>query len=101
MDILKTVGWKKPSKRLLDKSLKNSYTVKYVINGKPVGMARLVIDYGYIGLIADVVIKTEYQGKGIGTILINNLLDRAKSSLEEGEALMIQLLAEDGKRNFY
>lgn len=64
-------------------------------------MTRFVTDYGYIGLIADVVIKPEYQGKGIGTMLINNLLDRAKSSLEEGEVLMIHLLATDGKRNFY
>ncbi len=101
VDIIETIGWKYPSKRLLEKSLSNSETVKYVVNNETVGMARLVTDYGYIALVADVIIKPEYQRKGIGKKLINNLLERAKASLEEGEAMMIQLLAADGKKAFY
>ena len=79
----------------------NSETVKYVVDGKCVGMARLVTDYGYIALVADVIVKPEYQGQGIGTKMINNLLERAKDTLEDGEAMMIQLLAADGKVKFY
>lgn len=101
VDIIETIGWKYPSKRLLEKSLSNSETVKYVVNNETVGMARLVTDYGYIALVADVIVKPEYQRKGIGKKLINNLLERAKASLEEGEAMMIQLLAADGKKAFY
>lgn len=101
LDIIETIGWKFPSKRLLEKSLSNSETVKYVVNNETVGMARLVTDYGYIALVADVIVKPEYQRKGIGKKLINNLLERAKASLEEGEAMMIQLLAADGKKAFY
>lgn len=101
LDIIETIGWKFPSKRLLEKSLSNSETVKYVVNNETVGMARLVTDYGYIALVADVIVKPEYQREGIGKKLINNLLERAKASLEEGEAMMIQLLAADGKKAFY
>jgi len=101
VDIIDTVGWRCPSKRLLEKSLSNSMTVKYVIGNQTVGMARLVSDNGYIALIADVIVKPEYQGQGIGKKMINNLLDRAKETLEDGEAMMIQLLAADGKLNFY
>lgn len=101
VDIIKTVGWKCPSKRLLEKSLKNSITSKYIVDNKTVGMARLITDSGYIGLIADVIVKPEYQGKGIGKKLINNLLENAKATLEEGEAMMIQLLAANGKKIFY
>lgn len=101
VDIIKTVGWKCPSKRLLEKSLSNSVTSKYVINNETVGMARLVTDYGYIALVADVIVKPQYQGNGIGKKLINNLLERIKSSLEDGEAMMIQLLAANGKKDFY
>lgn len=101
VDIIKTVGWKCPAKRLLEKSLSNSLTSKYVINNETVGMARLVTDYGYIALIADVIVKPEYQGNGIGKKLINNLLKRAQFLLEDGEKMMIQLLAADGKRMFY
>ena len=101
MDIINSVGWKYTSKRLLEKSLENSITTKYVIDNETVGMARMVTDFGYMALIADVIVKPEYQGKGIGKKLINNLLDRAKSSLEEGEQMMIQLLSADGKKEFY
>lgn len=100
-EIINSVGWKVPAKRLLLKGLKNSETVKYVVDGKSVGMARLVTDYGYIALVADVIVKPEYQGQGIGTKMINNLLERAKDTLEDGEAMMIQLLAADGKVKFY
>lgn len=101
MDIIKTVGWKYPSKRLLEKGLDNSITVKYVINGEAVGMARLITDYGYIALVADVIVKPEYQNQGIGTKLINNLLKQVKETLEDNETMMIQLLAANSKTNFY
>ncbi len=101
LDMITTIGWKCPSKRLLEKSLKNSETAKYIIDGKTVGIARMITDHGYMALIADVMVKPEYQGKGIGKKLINNLLDRALNTLEDGEAMMIQLLAADGKKSFY
>ncbi|MBQ8043820.1 MAG: GNAT family N-acetyltransferase [Clostridia bacterium] len=101
IDIIGSIGWKYPSKRLLELSLKNSMTVKYKIEEKTVGMARLVTDNGYIALVADVIVKPEYQGQGIGKKMIENLLFRAKETLEEGEAMMIQLLAADGKMEFY
>ncbi len=99
--ILDSVGWKKPSERLLKISLKNSMTVKYTTNGKTVGMARLVTDGGYSGLIMDVVVLPEYQNQGIGKMLINRLLQRKKDQLEEGEEAMIQLLAAPGTISFY
>ena len=101
VDIITTIGWKCPSKRLLEKSLKNSMTAKYVIDNKTVAMARFVTDWGYIVLVVDVMVKPEYQGQGIGKKLINNLLDRAKASLEDGESMMIQLLSATGKKDFY
>ena len=101
VDIINTIGWKCPSKRLLEKGLKSSLTVKYIDNGQTVGMARLITDYGYMGLIADVMVKPEYQGKGIGKKLITNLISQASNSLEEGEQMMIQLLAATGKVDFY
>lgn len=101
VDIINTIGWKCPSKRLLERGLNNCMTVKYVINNETVGMARLISDNGYIALLADVMVKPEYQNQGIGKKMINNLLDRAKTTLEEDEAMMIQLLSADGKINFY
>lgn len=76
-------------------------TVKYIQNGNIVGMARLVTDNGYIALVSDVIVKPEYQGKHIGKKMINSLLNRVKDTLEDGEEMMIQLLAANGKVGFY
>ena len=99
--IIETVGWKKTTKRQMEIALKNSLTVKYVIDGNTVGMARAVTDYGYMSLIADVIVMPEYQGQGIGKLMVTNLLNRIKDSLEPGEESLVELLAAPGKTAFY
>lgn len=100
-ELIELLGWKKSSDRLIKLSLENSMTEKYVINDKTVGMARLITDGGYAGLIMDVIVKPDYQNKGIGTKMIDRLLERVKENLEEGEEVMLQLLAAPGKVEFY
>lgn len=101
ISILNTVGWKIPSRRLLEKSLKNGINVKYVIDNRTIGMARFVSDGGYAGLLMDVVVIPEFQGNGYGKLLINSLLNYLRSQLEDGEEMMIQLLSAPGKQSFY
>lgn len=100
-ELIDLLGWKKASDRLIEISLKNSMTEKYVIDNEIIGMARLVTDGGYAGLIMDVIVKPDYQSQGIGTKMINRLLERVKENLEEGEEVMLQLLAAPGKVDFY
>ena len=101
ISILNTVGWKIPSRRLLEKSLKNGINVKCVIDNRTIGMARFVSDGGYAGLLMDVVIIPEFQGNGYGKLLINSLLNYLRSQLEDGEEMMFQLLSAPGKHSFY
>lgn len=100
-EILNSVGWKMPPERLLRKSLENGISTKYVLNNETIGMARFVTDGGYAGLVMDVVVKPEYQGKGYGTILIDSLINHIKENLLDGEEMMIQLLSAPGKQRFY
>lgn len=100
-NILNIIGWKKPSERLLQISLTKGMNVKYVVDSKTVGMARFVTDGGYAGLIMDVVVIPDYQGKGIGKKMIERLLERIKENLIDDEEMMIQLLAAPGKSSFY
>ena len=100
-ELIDLLGWKKASDRLIEISLKNSMTEKYVIDNEIIGMARLITDGGYAGLIMDVIVKPDYQNQGIGTKMVNRLLQRVKENLEEGEEVMLQLLAAPGKIDFY
>lgn len=99
--LLNDVGWKLPSERLVKISLEKGINVKYVLDGKTVGMACFVTNGGYAGLIMDVVVLKEYRGKGYGTILIESILNYIKSDLEDNEEMMIQLLSAPGKQDFY
>lgn len=101
MDIMKSVGWKVPSERLLKLSLTNGINVKMIIDNKTVGMARFVTDGGYAGLIMDVVVIPMYQGKGYGKQLISSLLSYIKDTMLDNEEMMIQLLSAPGKQAFY
>lgn len=101
IDILKSVGWKIPVERLLKISLKNGKNVKFILNNETIGMARFVTDGGYAGLLMDVIVKPEYQGKGYGKLLIESLLLYIKKDLLDGEEMMIQLLSAPGKQAFY
>lgn len=99
--LLNDVGWKLPSERLVKISLEKGINVKYVLDGKTVGMASFVTNGGYAGLIMDVVVLKEHRGKGYGTILIESILNYIKKNLENDEKMMIQLLSAPGKQDFY
>lgn len=100
--LIKSAGWKILSDKQHQKALDHSMFLSVAKVGEEVvGIARLVGDYGTHGLIVDVVVLPEYQGKKIGRQLINNIIKHVSDFLEEGEQFLIELLPENGKRNFY
>lgn len=99
--LLDALEWKRPSERLLKKSLDNGINVKYILDGNTIGMARFVTDGGYAGLIMDVIVLPEYQSKGYGSQMIKALIDYIKDNIEDNEEIMIQLLSAPGKQSFY
>ena len=64
-------------------------------------MASFVTNGGYAGLIMDVVVKPDFQGKGYGKALIKSLIKYIQSQMQDGEEMMIQLLSAPGKEKFY
>jgi len=102
MKLLKSAGWKILSTNQHRRALDNSMVVAVAYdNDKVVGIARLVGDNATHGLICDVVVLPEYQGKGIGKKLVLNLVAEVKQNLKEREQFLIELLPEFGKREFY
>lgn len=100
--LLKSADWKILSISQHQKALDNSMIVSVSYDDdKVVGIARLVGDYSTHGLICDVVVLPEYQGKGIGKRMVINIIDEVKNNLNEGEQFLIELLPASGKRDFY
>ena len=77
---------KNKAKEILKKIKQNSNHIIYVAidNKKIVGSTTLLIeqkfihDGGLVGHIEDVVVRKDYEGKGIGIKLVTSLLERAK-----------------------
>lgn len=64
-------------------------------------MARMIGDMGLNYYIKDVVVKPEYQHKGIGKMLINELMKFVKDNGIKGTSVFVELCAMPDKIPFY
>ena len=73
-----------------------------VFDGKQiVGMARVIGDMGLCYYIKDVVVLPEYQGKGIGRLLIDELLKFINENGVADTHIWVELCAMPDKIPFY
>lgn len=64
---------------------------------KLVGFSRIITDYVYRATIFDVIVKKEYQGVGIGRILMDSIMEHPQLKKIE----RIELYCEEDKVEFY
>ena len=96
-----SVGWYNLAEEQVSKSIKNSiYDIVVEDNGQAIAMGRVIGD-GIYFLIADIVVKPEYQGKGVGSKVIDKLLSYVDTNTPIGGRSSVQLIAEKGKEEFY
>lgn len=97
-----SIGWHNFSKAQTEKALQNSvYDVVANDGDTPVGMGRLVGDGALYCYVQDVVVHPDYQGRGIGTEILNQLLDYIDQIIEEDGRMSIGLVSAQGKESFY
>lgn len=96
-----SVGWsnfaKEQTLKCIDGSLHN---ITVVENNQTIAMGRLIGD-GMYYMIVDVVVKPEYQKQGIGSRIVDMLLDYVEKNTPAGGRSSVQLIAEKGKEDFY
>lgn len=96
-----SVEWLNFSKEQTEKSLNNSlYTVTAVEDNHTVGMGRLIGDGTYF-LIVDVVVQPAYQKMGIGSKIVDMIIEYVDRQTPIGGRSSIQLISEKGKETFY
>ena len=66
-----------------------------------VAMARMIGDMGLDYYIKDVIVRPEYQGKGIGRMLITELLKFIEENGVSGTEIFVELCAMPDKISFY
>ncbi len=96
-----SVGWNNFSKEQAQKAISNSfYSVTIEHASEIIGMGRVVGDGMYFTVV-DIVVAPEFQGKGIGTTIIQTVLQAIENSMCENSRVSVQLLSEPGKEEFY
>ncbi len=84
------------------KALQNGLiNVSAVYHGELVGMGRLVGDGAMYWYLQEIIILPEFQRKGIGTMIVNHLLDYAKANSITGKFTTIGGVSAKGKEPFY
>ena len=97
-----TVDWRPISLEQAKRGLQNTtFLVVVRDEGKAIAMGRALFDYGYTAYIGDVIVKPEYQGKGIGKTIVEKLINDVMSAAESEDRIMFILGAAKGKEGFY
>ncbi len=100
-DLRESVGWNNFSKEQAVEALKNNtYNVVVHEDNKAIAMGRLIGD-GMYYIIVDIIVNPKYQGKGIGTKIINKILEYIDLHTPKDSRVSIQLISENGKEDFY
>lgn len=84
------------------KALQNSLiTVSAICHGELVGMGRLVGDGAMYWYLQEIIILPQFQRKGIGTMIVNHLVEYAKANSATGRFTTIGGVSAKGKEPFY
>lgn len=96
--LFNSVGWEREEKRV-DENRKNScFAVSIYKNNEILAMGRVVGDGAYF-TIYDVVVDKAQQGKGLGSIIINEIVNWYKTFKDDDTFLYLN--ASKGKEQFY
>ena len=96
------VGWGAYDEKIVQKALDNTfYSVSAYDDNKIVGYGRIIGDTICFLYIQDIMVKPEYQGNKIGTMIMNKLLEKINEIKQENPDLRVYLGASKNREEFY
>ncbi len=102
IELWETVWGDGPSVEQTELAMKNtSFRISIWDDDRIVAMARMIGDMGLNYYIKDVVVRPEYQHKGIGRMMINELMKYINNNGVKGTEIFVELCAFPDKIPFY
>lgn len=96
------VGWGIREEKIIKEALNNTlYSVSIYDNNEIIGYGRIIGDKTIFLYIQDVMVVPDYQGKKIGTKIMNTLLDKINEYKKLNPNIRTYLGASKGKEKFY
>lgn len=102
LEMVEAVGWNTYSKEQIIKALSNTmYMVKATIDGELVGIGRVVGDYSIVCMLTDICVKPKFQGKGVGSRIVEELKTLIEDNVKDGDKMQIEITPTAGNEKFY
>ena len=102
MEMRKLMGWGEfPLEQAAEGIRHTTYLRAFRKEGALIAFLRMLWDHGYVVYLADVIVRPEYQGQGLGRALMDDAMAYIGSMLKPGHKVMVSLMAAKGKEDFY
>lgn len=100
--LTEAVGWGRCENAIVEEALRYTlYSVCAYDEDKLIGYGRIIGDKTIFLHIHDVMVRPDYQGMGIGTVIMNKILDKVNEYRSVNPAIRVYLGASKGKEGFY
>ena len=100
--IRKSLGWNDIPYDLVSKAIAGSMiNVSVFDEDKCIGIGRIVGDNALKGMLTDIMVLGEYQGKGVGKLIVTTLIARLTDSVLEGNCFQLEASPTANNREFY
>jgi len=100
--IRKSLGWNDIPYDLVSKAIAGSMiNVSVFDEDKCIGIGRIVGDNALKGMLTDIMVLEEYQGKGVGKLIVTTLIARLTDSVLEGNCFQLEASPTANNREFY
>lgn len=86
--LFNSVGWERDKKRIIEHKKHSCFAVSLYIENEIVGMGRVVGDGAYF-TIYDIVVDKKYQGLGIGSIIMREIVEWYKTIADDDTFLYV------------
>lgn len=97
-----SAGFQKLTEKQAETVLLNtSFIVNAMHNGESVGIVRVLTDMLTDAYITDVIVSPDFQGRGLGRKLLNEVIANLKKNAVKDIKLACNLYANPGKEPFY
>ena len=102
LSLYKSVGWDPPCREQVEAALKNTLATFTCYDGDtPVGMVRLLGDGGMSFYVKDFAVIPSYQGKGVGSQLLDSLEQHINQIRDPDWAVSLELISSKEAVGFY
>lgn len=102
LKIREKVNWKRLTREQAKRALDNSlFTVVAIENDNVLGMGRIVGDGAVICYVQDLIIVPEAQGRGVGKMIMERLIEYVRGIQLEDTEMMFDLMCAKGREPFY